>query len=323
MIRILGRLRADFAGHVHTVAPVVRHALVPQGHGGELRAAPWSTEIVDPVRGRVRLTGKLHDAGGETLVVVVHGLGGHVDSHYVHNAALTLARGGLSSLRVNLRGADRRGDDFYHAGIIEDLGAVLASPDVARFSRVILWGSSLGGHLSLRFAALTPDPRLSGVVAVCPPLDLAAGASAIDTFHRRPYLRHVLAGLVEMYEQVAARGPVPLPVADAHRIRSIRTWDERIVARRFGFRGAADYYARMSVAPHLGAIQCPTLLVVGDSDPMVPRATVEPALRGVSSAVDVRVVDGGHVGFPRHVDLGQRGPRGLEPQVAAWIAARA
>lgn len=321
MIHLLGRLSAGLSGHVHTVAPLVRHALGP-GVPTTLRAAPWSVDVDGGLRGRVRLTGRLHDTGSDALVVIVHGLGGHDGSHYVLTAALAVAEAGISSLRVALRGADGRGDDFYHAGLSEDLAAVLASPVARRFSKVFLWGSSLGGHLCLRASALHPDPRLAGVVAVCPPIDLAAGASAIDAFHRRPYLRHVLASLVAGYAEVAARGPVPLPVAEARRIRSIRAWDQAIVARRFGFRGAADYYARASVAPHLGAITAPTLVVVGDADPMVPAATVLPGLRGASAAVDVRVAHGGHVGFPRGLDLGQPGASGLEPQVVRWITDR-
>ena len=38
--------------------------------------------------------------------------------------------------------------------------------------------------------------------------------------------------------------------------------------------------------------------------------------------IDARVVRGGHVGFPGSLDLGQRAPRGLDPQLAAWVRAR-
>lgn len=320
---MIRRVAVGLAGHAYTIGPLLRHALRPTPiEGASLRAAPWSVEVDGGLRGRVRLTGRLHDVGGDGLVVLVHGLGGHDASHYVLTAAGALAEVGLSSLRIALRGADRRGDDFYHAGLSEDLVAVLASPAVRRFRKVFLWGSSLGGHLSLRTAAVHPEARLAGVVAVCPPIDLARGAAAIDALPRRPYLRHVLGGLVTAYAEVAARGPVPLPVAAARRIRSIRAWDEAIVARRFGFHGADDYYRRASVAPHLSAIAVPTLVVVGDADPMVPAETVWPALGRASSAVDARRVPGGHVGFPGDLHLGQRGASGLEAQIVRWITDR-
>jgi predicted alpha/beta-fold hydrolase len=128
-----------------------------------------------------------------------------------------------------------------------------------------------------------------------------------------------MAGLVEMYAAVARAGPVPTPVAEARAIDRIRAWDERIVAPRHGFASAVDYYARASVGPRLHEIELPCLIVHGDADPMVPAATVEPALRRTSETTEVRWVRGGHVGFPMHIDLGAPGPRGLEAQVIAWL----
>jgi len=307
-------------GHVWTLRPLLRHAVRPVHLSASVS---WSTTLDDPRRGRVRLTGKLHEGKSDALVILVHGLGGTVDSHYVRDAARALDAVGLSYLRVHLRGADRSGDDFYHAGLLEDLDAVLASPEVRERTSMSLFGFSLGGHLVLRYAAMRNLPTLRAVVAVCPPLDLAAGAVEIDRLRARPYLLHVLGGLVEMYEGVAARGPVPIPVERARAIRSIRVWDDLIVAPRHGFSGADHYYSEVSAGPLLSTLDVETLIVAGDADPMVPLSTTEPSLRRASRKVDVRVVRGGHVGFPARLDLGQPGARGLEPQLAAWLARRA
>lgn len=307
-------------GHVWTLGPLLRHTVRPVHLS---TSVPWSTTLDDPQRGRVRLTGRLHEGRSASLVVLVHGLGGTVDSHYVRDMARALDAVGLSYLRVHLRGADRSGDDFYHAGLLEDLDAVLASPEVSGRESISLFGFSLGGHLVLRYAAMREVPTLKSVVAVCPPLDLAAGAVEIDRLRKRPYLLHVLGGLVEMYEGVAARGPVPIPVQQARAIRSIRTWDDRIVAPRHGFRDASHYYAEVSAGPLLASIGVETLIVAGDADPMVPLSTTLPSLRRASPKVDVRVVRGGHVGFPARLDLGERAAAGLEPQLAAWLARRA
>lgn len=307
-------------GHVWTLRPLLEHRLRPVHVSASV---PWSTTLDDPQRGRVRLTGRLHEGRSSALVVLVHGLGGTIDSHYVQTAARAFDAVGLSYLRVHLRGADRSGDDFYHAGLLEDLDAVFASAEVRERASVSLFGFSLGGHLSLRWAALRKAPALRSVVAVCPPLDLAAGAVEIDRLAKRPYLLHVLGGLTEMYEGVAARGPVPVSVAEARAIRSIRVWDERIVAPRHGFRDASHYYAEVSAGPLLSSLEVDTLIVAGDADPMVPLSTTMPSLRRASRRVDVRVVRGGHVGFPSGLDLGERAPRGLERQLAAWVARRA
>lgn len=299
--------------------PLVRHAVAPQSAGP---SEPWSTSLADPRRGTIRLTGRLHQGRQGPLVILVHGLGGHIESPYMIRASRALSREGLPHLRIHLRGADRGGDDFYHAGLIEDLDATLASPEVQAHQEVILWGFSLGGHVALRFAAERGDARLRSVVAVCPPLDLDAGARAIDAWPRRPFLRYVLAGLVDIYARAAARGGGPVSIERARAIRSIRTWDDEIIAPRFGFRDAADYYEKMSAGPLLRRISVPTLLVSGNADPMIPLGTVAPSLKDASRSVEVRVVPGGHVGFSRRLNLGQRAAPGLDAQVLAWLTRR-
>lgn len=305
-------------GHLWTLLPLVGARFAKEPPAG----VPWSTPVASD-RGDVRLHGRFVDHGDDRLVVVVHGLGGSVASHYVREARSALDARRISHLALNLRGADRASPDFYHAGLIDDLDAVFASPEVRDRARTAVWGSSLGGHVSLRWAALHPAPSLAAVVAVCPPLDLAPGAKAIDHPSRRPYLRHVLSGLVEIYEGAATRtARPPVSVERARAIRSIRAWDEEIVAPWHGFRSAEDYWEKTTVGPHLARVEQDTLLVVGDADPMVPLDVVQPWLGRTSPTTDVRIVSGGHVGFPPWLSLGFGDERGLAPQVVAYLEER-
>src|SRR3712207_3535034 len=134
-------------GHLWTIAPRVRHGFRP------LRppeSRPWRTALSDPVAGTVPVTGRLREVpGSDELLVIIHGLGGCTDSHYMLGAAAAAEAAGISSLRVNLRGCDRGGDDFYHAGLTADLHAALASEDLRRYGRIYVLGYSLGGHVAL------------------------------------------------------------------------------------------------------------------------------------------------------------------------------
>lgn len=304
-------------GHLWTIGARLWRALRPPA---EPPWEPWSTSLHDPVVGTVRLTGKLTGAAHERLLLVVHGLGGSCDSAYAVRLAAAAARDGWAVLRLNLRGADRRGEDFYHAGLTADLEAALGSPALDGYREAAIAGFSLGGHVALRLATEpTRDPRLRRVAAVCSPLDLAAGQRAIDRPGHAVYRGYVLRRLVEIYAAVARRRPVPEPVAIARGIRRIRAWDERIVAPRHGFTGADDYYRRASVGPRLDRLAVPALLVVAEQDPMVPVATLEGALSQASPALDVRRAAGGHVTFPRRLDLGLGPRRGLEAQLLHWL----
>lgn len=310
----------SLAGHAWTVLPKVvpaaRSVVVPPSR-------PWSTVVSDPVLGPLTLSGRLHEvARARRLVIGIHGLGGCADSGYLLVAASAAAAAGFSFLRLNLRGADGREGDFYHAGLTSDLSAALASPEVCRHREVHLLGYSLGGHLALRAAAEGELPAVRSVAAICSPLDLAPGAAALDHRARWPYRRFVLHHLTRTYAAVCRHRPQPLPLTEAKRIRFIREWDERIVAPRHGFAGADDYYRRASVAPILDELAVPALLVVAEGDPMVPAEGVRAALAGRSlPTLEVRWVQrGGHVSFPSGLDLGQAGPPGLEAQALAWLS---
>jgi predicted alpha/beta-fold hydrolase len=231
-------------------------------------------------------------------LVLVHGLGGSADSGYIRRAARRAQDVGFDTLRLHLRGADRRGDDFYHAGLVEDLHGVATSPTLAEYDRVSWLGFSLGGHVVLRATALGLLGARS-VATICAPLDLAAGCRFIDRPRAWPYRRYLLGGLKEMYRAVSTRRPLPLELREAMKISTIREWDDRIVAPRHGFADAEDYYRKMSVGPLLAEIRKPTRIVVARHDPMVELRGVSRYLSAVSKTVSVQLCErGGHVGFP-------------------------
>ena len=159
---------------------------------------------------------------------------------------------------------------------------------------------------------------------MCAPLDLELGATALDAGFAL-YRRYLLDGLRALADAVERRRPggVAAPREIRGRVRRIREWDGLVVAPRWGFASAEDYYARASAGPLLGRIRTPTWIVLSERDPMVPPATVRAALAGVSPSTEVTWTPrGGHVGFPPGLDLGRAGARGLDGQLLAWLAER-
>ncbi|MCA9536921.1 MAG: alpha/beta fold hydrolase [Myxococcales bacterium] len=316
----------DLHGHLWTLRPYVAHVLRPMAPPPSRHFRAY---VADPTRGQVRVTGRLTVPREDVppseldLVVAVHGLGGSHRSHYMVELARDAHRLGLACLRVNLRGADRHGTDYYHAGLTADLEAVLESPEVSAFRRVFVIGYSLGGHVTLRHAAEGGHPRVVGIAAICPPIDLAAGVVEIDKPKGRLYRRNVLRGLKDIYRGVAARGDVPCPVQEAESIDTIREWDERVVAPRHGFASADDYYARTSVAPILHQIRVPSLVVTTEKDPMVFAHVVRPHLEECDAVQSVFLERGGHVGFPRNTRLGHGEAGNVPTQALRYLLRRA
>lgn len=304
-------------GHYWTIWPLVRE------RARKLAPPPFerfTCPLDDPAAPGVEMTGALTRRDPENLVVLVHGLGGSANSVYLCRAAHAAVERGVSVLRLNLRGADRAGGDFYHAGLTADLHRVLAAPALAAFRRLWVFGFSVGGHVVLKSATEVTDPRVRAAAALCSPLDLDATVSDFD----RPgiaaiYRRYVFGGIFEQYRAVAARRPPPTPIAEVERARSLRELDNLIVAPRFGFANAEDYYAQMSVGPRLGNLRVPALLVASEHDPMVTSRSIRVGL-GKAGSHPLRVAWsalGGHVGFPAGVALG------LHPESAHPTSARA
>lgn len=307
-------------GHLWTLRPFLGHALRPPRAPVHER---FAVRVPDRRHGEVTLRGRLSRQGSPTCVVLVHGLGGDVDSGYVVDFARAAFARGLDVLRLGLRGSEALGEDVYHAGIASDVAAALGSPVLAGHLDLWLIGFSLGGHVALRVATAAHDPRLRAVVAVGSPLDLARGATAIDEPARWPYRRHVLQSLQQLAVVLDRRGRLPSPLSEVRRVRTLRGWDDVVVAPRFGWESADAYYASESVSPRLRDLALPSLYVGARHDPMVTEPTVRPALATASGALDVRWVDrAGHVGFPPDLDLGEPGARGLAAQVLSWLERR-
>ncbi len=309
----------SWQGHFWTLGPFLRHSLLP---GTVPDWQRWQTSLSDRVLGTLELSGRLSASGGsDTIVVIVHGLGGSATSYYARRAALAASRAGMDSLRLNLRGADRSGADYYHAGLTDDLDAALRSPALNGYDTILLLAYSLGGNMMLRYLADRPAPRVRAATAVCSPIDLKPGARAIDQPQGLFYRRHILRALKDIYRNVAERREVPLSIAEADRIDTIEQWDERVIAPRHGFAGAEDYWAKTSACHVLGDIETPTLFIAAERDPMVPIDTVRPWLQNATGLRRIVTPRGGHVGFPQKMDLGLGSGGTVEDQILRWMLA--
>ena len=306
------------SGHIWTVASRLIGSMamgMPQGE-------PWQTTFMEDGR-EIRIVGNLlGSARAENLVILLHGLGGGAASPYCRHAMSHLEGEDLAILSMAMRGADRSGQDFYHCGLTADLHALLDDPWTRGFRNVFLLGFSVGGHVALKFATEEGAEKVRAVAAICCPLDLGACSDWMDGTGRNFYRRHVLRGLKEIYGACVEAGrPVPTPNEVVQKIDSFRAWDELTVVPRWGFDSADHYYASQSVSNRLKDLRIPSLLIVAENDPMIPAWTIRPHLDSASSHLHVHWVEqGGHLGFPRKLNLGlgDEDDLGLARQILAW-----
>ncbi len=316
--------------------------LLSGGHrqtiGGHLLRASlrWSLPAEDVVVEasdgiRILLRASWQAEKEKPALLLIHGLEGCDGSPTVVSTGTLAYRGGWHVLRMNLRGC---GDSLplcprlYNAGMTSDLAAVLQWI-ATRVSRFAVAGFSLGGNLALltlaRDRERLPD-ELSGVAAICPPLDMSACADALERRANRIYQLQFVTSLNASYRK---RREILTGAYEADRergIRTVREFDDKITAFYGGYRDAEDYYRRVSPGPHLQSIDRPALVLAAADDPFIPEASMTKWARSNDVSMEM-VSNGGHVGFvgrskaPRHFWAADRVLSFLEERVRPGLKA--
>jgi hypothetical protein len=238
-------------------------------------------------------------------VVLIHGLEGSSQSKYIlGNTARALAAG-LNVVRMNMRscgGTDELSPTIYHSGRSGDVGRVLeAIIREQQVEAVALVGYSMGGNLVLRYAGeqgSAAPPQLKALVGVSPLMDLAASSAALHLPGNRIYEWHFLRNMLARVRRRALLFPRIYGDARLGVIRSLRDFDQEIVARYGDFRDADDYYTTVASSHYAATLGLPTLIIHSTDDPfirMLPRT--REALIGNPQVTFIETRHGGHCAF--------------------------
>ena len=207
-------------------------------------------------------------------VVMVHGLEGSSDSRYMKGLAARAYGAGFNVIRMNMRncgGTESLTPTLYNSSFSGDVGAVVDHFAAQQgLQQVALIGYSMGGNLVLKLAGEwgrhTP---LVTVAAVCPAIDLAEGSDALHEPANRVYEWRFLRGLMARFRRKAKLFPEIYTTTDVGPVRSLRDFDDKIVARYCGYRDASDYYYRAASARVVDGIAVPTLVLRALDDPFI------------------------------------------------------
>jgi len=253
-------------------------------------------------------------------VVLLHGLNGSSSSRYIRGVAARAWDAGMNVVRMNMRncgGSEALTPTLYHSGRSGDVGAVVRH-FTERFGleRVALVGYSMGGNMVLKLAGEWGARRpLVAVATVCSVIDLANCADALHETPNLIYERHFLRALMQHFRHKAALFPGVYRSDNIGPVRSIREFDQKIVAPHCGFSDADDYYYRAASARVIDGIAVPTLILRAQNDPFI-RLTPETRERiRVNPHIEfIEPRHGGHCAF-----LSRRSGDGVHWAEAAMI----
>ncbi len=299
------------------IPPFEPHPLLTNGHAMTIVSAfvprrfdipPAETRLfqVDP---ESRLLTHCHWQPGKRkntpVIVIVHGLEGSSDGNYVRGIAEKAFHRGFHVVRMNQRncgGSEALTPTLYNSGMSADYRAVFEELSNADgFEQVFFAGYSMGGNLVTKMAGelgSAVPKALRGVCAVCPALDLAACADALERLDNYLYQRRFVNGLMARYARKHKMFPERYPIAGLPPVRTVRQFDDVITAPQFGYRDAQDYYDNVGAKRVAAQIRVPMLLITAQDDPFVPYASFLTAkINAIPAIRFVATQHGGHCGF--------------------------
>lgn len=239
------------------------------------------------------------------VLVLVHGLEGSSESGYMRGVAEKAFRAGFSVVRLNQRNCGA-GEPYsatlYNSGLSGDYRAVLAELiETDRVPEIFFAGWSMGGNLVMKMAGEfgADAPReLRGLAIVCPALNLSVCADALAEPRNVIYLRHFVRNLKARTLRKARAFPGMIRLDGLARARTVRDFDNAIIAPQFGFRDAEDYYQRSSALRVVDRVNIPTHILTSEDDPFVPVRTFDvPGIRDNPNVTFEATPHGGHCAF--------------------------
>ena len=283
-----GHFATIYAGTIRKVSGVLQKRERLELKDGDFLDLDWS-ECVQPTK---------------KAAILLHGLEGDAQRHYIIGSAKKLTQNGFDTCAVNFRGCSGPSNRLYrsyHSGATEDLISVLEHIRASRpYSELYLLGFSLGGNLLLKYLGEGNSvlQSLKAAVAVSVPCDLKNACDQLLTsknvLYSARFKKHLLAKL--RLKQRAF--PQQISESTIKHIVTLKDFDDAYTAPAHGFVDALDYYARCSCNQFLGNIEVPSLILNAKNDSFLGETCYPIAQAKANPNLYLEMPEfGGHVGF--------------------------
>lgn len=237
------------------------------------------------------------------LVVILHGLGGCINSSYVARFMNAFNEQGWRAVLMHFRGAGaelNRLPRAYHSGDTADLNFfinMLNQREPGTKKAVV--GVSLGGNVLLKWLGEQRGAaNIQTAVAISVPFLLNNVANRMNVGLSRFYQSHMINQFKDIFARKASllRNP-PEPLKKAAVCKCFWTFDNEVTAPLYGYTNVHSYYRQASSRQFLCDIEIPTLIIHAKDDPFMTE-DVMPTESELSESIILEVSKkGGHVGF--------------------------
>src|SRR6266511_2360474 len=238
-------------------------------------------------------------------ILLLHGLNGSSDAHYMKGLASKAFAAGMNVIRLNQRNcgdSEHLAAGLFHSGLTADVAHVVDElSHVDGLTAIAVAGYSLGGNLALKLAGEygAHAPRtLVGVAAVSPIIEIEECTRALERRENFLYEWNFVKDLKRRMRRKNEHDPGRYDLSKLNAIKTVRQFDAAYTAPHFGFRSAEDYYYRASAMRVVDRIAVPALIITSADDPFVPSQPFhDPAITSNPHIELHLCAHGGHCGF--------------------------
>jgi pimeloyl-ACP methyl ester carboxylesterase len=261
------------------------------------RGIDWREHLHEVEIGERRVNYADIGSGGESPpVLFVHGLGGAWQNWLENLPRIAQER---RALALDLPGFGRSEMPRNHITISSYARCVNQFCEQLGLDEVVLVGNSMGGFVAAETAIQYPA-RVERLVLVS-----SAGLSSTNLFRRPAQTWGRLAATLGAYGAANSYAAIARPrvrhlalgfvMRHPTRLAADLCWEQVHAAGTAGFRDALDALLDYDFRPQLGEIGCPTLIVWGKEDMLVPVHDADEFERRIPNSRKVLMNDTGHV----------------------------
>jgi predicted alpha/beta-fold hydrolase len=236
------------------------------------------------------------------IVILLHGLTGSINSHYVQNTLKLIKKKGWRPLLMYYRGCSGEpnlSDKSYHVGDTMLLNTLICELKKREpHTSLAAIGYSLGANMLLKWLGETKvSNELRTAIAISVPFDLKITVNRLREGFSRFYQWWLIGDLHDYVRRKYQQKAPPFDFGDVTHLKSFWEFDEAITAPLNGFMNAADYYDKNSCRQFLSGIDLPTLILHARDDPFLTPEAI-PFETELAAHTTLELSEhGGHVGF--------------------------
>lgn len=244
-----------------------------------------------------------HESRPKAVVLLIHGLQGSSQSHYIRGIGAALCAAGFMTAALNFRGRSgemNRLAIFGHAGHTDDVDFIIGKlskdhPD----QKIAILGVSLGASMLINWLARGKNvsQRVHSAAVISTPFLLSESAKRMSAGFSRVYQYYLISNLKSSVRQKLKKMPMPGILNRWPQSKTFFDFDDAVTARLHGFRDVHDYYQQASTKNLLPAVTTPLLIIQSRDDPFMSADVIPPA-SDVNANTKLEIYDsGGHAGF--------------------------